>query len=453
MATFKDLGLSKALVNAIDDLGFQTPTPIQENAFSLIRSGKDVVGISQTGTGKTLAYMMPLLNDLKYSEQVAPRILVLVPTRELVTQVVEKIETFTAYQTVRILGVYGGANINTQMQYVQQGCDIIVSTPGRLYDLILSNTLKVKHLKKIVIDEVDIMLDLGFRPQLTSIFELLPEKRQHIMFSATMTLEVEELIQNVFVSPEKIEIAVSGTPLDNIEQQGYEVANFYTKVNLLKHLIQDKENFQKVLVFCCNKRMADRLYDNLEEEFGTESAVIHGNKSQNYRFRSVEQFDNGEKRILIATDVMARGLDIENISHVINFDVPDYPENYMHRIGRTGRAEKLGQTILFHTEKEADYKSAIEELMDYQIPALDFPEDVEVSRELIPEERPAEHGVNDPNRNRSAKKKESGAGFHEKKDKNKKENQGSKYHRTIKTKYKKPRTKGDKNANRRNKKK
>jgi len=170
MASFKDLGISKALINAIDDLGFEEPTPIQDQAFSLIRSGKDVVGISQTGTGKTLAYMLPLLNELKYSEQVAPRILVMVPTRELVTQVVEKIEEYTKYQTVRILGVYGGANINTQMQYVQRGCDVIVSTPGRLYDLILSNALKVKHLKKIVIDEVDIILDLGFRPQLTSIF-------------------------------------------------------------------------------------------------------------------------------------------------------------------------------------------------------------------------------------------------------------------------------------------
>jgi ATP-dependent RNA helicase RhlE len=396
--------------------------------------------------------MLPLLNEFSYSEQVAPRILVLVPTRELVTQVVEKIEAFTAYQSVRVLGVYGGANINTQMQQVQIGCDIVVSTPGRLYDLILTNALKTRLLKKIVIDEVDIMLDLGFRPQLTSIFELLPEKRQHIMFSATMTQEVDELIQNVFVSPEKIEIAVSGTPLENIAQTAYAVPNFYTKVNLLKHFIKQKEEYTKVLIFCCNKRMADRLYENLEEDFGKDSAIIHGNKSQNYRFRSVEQFDSGLKRILIATDVMARGLDIESISHVINFDVPDYPENYMHRIGRTGRAEKQGQTIMFHTENEQFDKDAIEELMDTEIPVGEFPETVEISNELIPEERPLEHGINDPNRNRSAKKGELAAGFHEKKDKNKKENLGGSYKRTIKTKYKKPRTKGDKNANRRKKK-
>jgi len=271
------------------------------------------------------------------------------------------------------------------------------------------------------------------------------------MFSATMTKEVDELIQNVFLSPQKIEVAVSGTPLDNIAQSTYEVENFYTKVNLLKYLIKDKDEFKKVLVFCCNKRMADRLYENLEDDFGTESAVIHGNKSQNYRFRSVEQFEKGEKRILIATDVMARGLDIDEVTHVINFDVPDYPENYMHRIGRTGRAETEGQTILFQTVKENDYKKAIEKLMAYEIPVIDFPDKVEVSRELIPEERPVEHGINDPNRNRTAKLKDGSDGFHEKKEKNKKTNLGGSYKRKIKTKNKKPRTKGDKKTKRKKK--
>lgn len=450
MENFEDFNLSKALKNALGDLGFDKPTPVQSKSYSVIMSGKDMVSISQTGTGKTFAYMLPLLNELKFSKQVTPRILVMVPTRELVTQVVEKIESYASYMTVRVLGVYGGANISTQMQAVMQGCDILVATPGRLYDLALSNALKLRDIKKVVIDEVDIMLDLGFRPQLTNIFEILPEKRQHIMFSATMTEEVDELIENVFITPQKISIAVSGTPLDNISQTCYQVPNFYTKVNLITDLLKDKDRFEKVLVFAAHKKMADRLYENLEERFGSEMAIIHGNKSQNYRFRSVEQFAKGEKRILIATDVMARGLDIENVSHVINFDVPTFPENYMHRIGRTGRAEKKGESILMFSSKENELKESVETLMNYEIPVLELPDTIEISKELIPDERPVEHGVNDPNRN--IKKINPDAGFHEKKEKNKKENLGGSYKRKIKKKYKKPKTKGDKNYNRRNKK-
>lgn len=450
METFEDFNLSKALKNAIDELGFDKPTPVQSESFNIILSGKDMVSISQTGTGKTFAYMLPLLTELKFSKQITPRILIMVPTRELVTQVVEKIESYASFMTVRVLGVYGGANINTQIQSIMQGCDIIVATPGRLYDLALANSLKLRDIKKVVIDEVDIMLDLGFRPQLTNIFEILPEKRQHIMFSATMTDEVDELIENVFLNPAKIAIAVSGTPLDNISQTCYAVPNFYTKVNLLVDLIKDKDHFEKVLVFTSHKKMADRLYECIEERFGSETAIIHGNKSQNYRFRSVEQFARGEKRILIATDVMARGLDIDNVSHVINMDVPSFPENYMHRIGRTGRAEKPGESILMFANYELDQKKAVEELMNYEIPVSEIPEKVEISDELLPEERPVEHGLNDPNRN--IKKKTLEAGFHEKKDKNKKTNLGGSYKRTIKKKYKKPKTKGDKNYNRRNKK-
>ena len=451
MENFKDFNISKQLLNAAEDLGFDKPTPVQSEAFNVVLSGKDMVGISQTGTGKTFAYMLPILSEHKFSNQVTPRVLILVPTRELVTQVVEKIEAYAKYITIRVLGVYGGANINTQMQSVQQGCDILVATPGRLYDLALSNALKLKAIKKVVIDEVDVMLDLGFLPQLTNIFEILPEKRQHVMFSATMTDEVATLIDRVFINPVKVAIAVSGTPLDNISQTAYRVPNFYTKVNLLVHLITDKERFQKVLVFVSNKKFADRLYAELEPQFGSETAVIHGNKSQNYRFRSVDQFERGDKRILIATDVMARGLDIDDITQVINFDIPTFPENYMHRIGRTGRAEKIGEAIAFYTPKEEVFVDAISDLMSYQIPIELIPVEVEISQELIPEERPDDFDKNDPNRN--SKKKKLGAGFHEKKDKNKKENLGGSYKQKIKAKYKKPKTKGDKIANRKKKKK
>ena len=190
MGSFQDLGLTRQLQNAMDDLGFEKPTPIQEQSYSVVLSGKDIVGIAQTGTGKTLAYMLPILRDLKFSKQINPRVLVLVPTRELVLQVVQNIEDFTKYMSVRVLGVYGGTNINTQAQMVLRGTDVIVATPGRLYDLVLGNSLQLKSVKKLIIDEVDVMLDLGFRTQIQNIFELMPERRQNIMYSATMTDDV-----------------------------------------------------------------------------------------------------------------------------------------------------------------------------------------------------------------------------------------------------------------------
>ncbi len=446
MDTFEKFGLSKQLNFAIEDLGFKKPTPIQSETFNIILSGKDVVGIAQTGTGKTFAFMLPILEELKFSKQINPRILVLVPTRELVIQVVENINSYTKYKEVRTIGVYGGANINMQRQAVLQGCDIVVATPGRLYDLTMTRALKLKGIKKLVIDEVDVMLDLGFRFQLTNIFELLPERRQNIMFSATMTDEIDILIDDFFFQPEKVAIALSGTPLDNIAQTCYQVKNFYTKVNLLGHLLQDKEEFSKVLVFVANKKSADRLFNVLEEEFSDEMGVIHSNKSQNYRIRSVEQFDSGKNRVLVSTDVMSRGLDLDKISHVINFDTPNFPENYMHRIGRTGRAEEEGKTILFFTKEEREFKDSIEKLMEQKIKQIPFPTDVDHSEELTPEERP-EDGES-KNYDRNNKQEERGASFHEKSEKNSKVNLGGSYKREIKTKFKKSKTRGDINVNR-----
>ncbi|MCB4797292.1 DEAD/DEAH box helicase [Neotamlana laminarinivorans] len=449
--TFEDLNLNTPLYNAINDLGFTTPTPIQAEAFNVVASGKDMVGIAQTGTGKTFAYMLPILKNLKFSKQDNPRVLVLVPTRELVVQVVDEIEKLSKYINNRVLGVYGGTNINTQKQAVAEGLDILVATPGRLYDLALSRTLQLKSIQKLVIDEVDVMLDLGFRHQLINIFDILPQKRQNIMFSATMTQDVELLINDFFIRPEQISIAVSGTPLENITQTKYKVPNFYTKVNLLVHLLKDQETFNKVIVFVAYKRMADRLFEKLDEYFKEELCVIHSNKTQNYRLRSIEQFREGVNRILVATDVMARGLDIDNVSHVINFDTPEYPENYMHRIGRTGRAERKGEALVFSTEKEYEAIEAIESLMQMEIPLAELPEAVEVSTELIPEERPQIKERNNPHKQRD--EDAPGPAFHEKKAKNQKENLGGSYKFKIAKKYKKPKTRGDKNYNKRNKKK
>lgn len=450
MSSFDQFNLKKQLNNAIKEIGYVAPTPIQEQAFSVVLSGKDMLGIAQTGTGKTLAYSLPILQDMKYSDQRNPRVLILVPTRELVIQVVNELERLTEYMTVRILGIYGGVNIKTQRLKLMEGCDIVVATPGRVYDLILEQSLAVKGIKKLVIDEVDVMLDLGFRPQLMNILELLPEKRQNIMFSATMTDHVDELIDDYFVAPQKISIAVSGTPLENIRQECYSVENFFTKVNLLKHVLTDTEKFSKVLVFVAHKRMADKVFEEISEDFVGQIGIIHSNKSQNYRIQSIEDFDTGHKRVLIATDIMARGLDLDKISHVINFDTPNFPENYMHRIGRTGRAEEKGHTILFSTEKEKKWKAAIEELMNLTIPELDFPTEVKISKELLMEERPEEEQLKDHNRNEKSRV-QGGPSVHEKKAKNKKVNLGGSYKRKKKKKYKKPQTRGDKTYHKRQK--
>jgi ATP-dependent RNA helicase RhlE len=449
--TFQDLNLNTPLHNALDDLGFTTPTPIQAEAFNVVSSGKDVVGIAQTGTGKTFAYMLPILKNLKYSMQENPRVLVLVPTRELVVQVVDEIEKLSKYVNTRVLGVYGGTNINTQKRAIAEGIDILVATPGRMYDLALSRVLQLKSIQKLVIDEVDVMLDLGFRHQLINIFDILPPKRQNIMFSATMTQDVDVLLNDFFKNPERVSIAVSGTPLENIKQERYNVPNFYTKVNLLSHLLRDTEKYSRVLIFVAYKRMADRLFDQLDEIFHDELCVIHSNKTQNYRLRSIEQFREGHNRILIATDVMARGLDIDNVSHVINFDTPDFPENYMHRIGRTGRAEREGESLLLSTVKETVLVEHIEALMNMQIPVLEIPETVEISTEQIDEERAEIKEHYNP-----IKRKDEdapGPAFHEKSEKNSKENLGGSYKFKIAAKYKKPKTRGDKNYNKRNKKK
>ena len=447
MSNFSEINLNKQLQNAISDLGFSDQTPIQEKTYSKILGGKDLVGIAQTGTGKTIAYCLPLLQELSYSNQSNPRILILVPTRELVSQVVETLESLTEYITCRIVGVYGGTNINTQKIMLQDGADIVVATPGRLYDLALCRALQLKGIKKLVIDEVDVMLDLGFRPQLINIFDLLPEKRQNIMFSATMTEEVDTLITSYFSRSEKVQIALSGTPLDNISQTKYSVPNYYTKVNLLSYLLRDKDEMEKVLVFVSSKKIADRLFDQLEEVFVSDIAVIHSNKSQNYRFKSIRRYDEGSCRVLVATDIIARGLDLDKISHVINFDTPMYPENYMHRIGRTGRAEEKGKSILFFTEREEKYKEYIEDLMQYEIPQLDIPDHVQITQQLTEEE----HKANGKNFYRNIKKVEKNPAFHEKKEKNLKVNDRDKWRKERRLKYKKPKSRGDKGANRRRK--
>lgn len=416
---FEQFNLPKALQKAVDELGFEHPTPIQERAFPVISSGRDVMGIAQTGTGKTFAYLLPLLKQYKFQPTDTPRIVILVPTRELVVQVVEEVEKLTRYMSVRTLGIYGGVNINTQKTSVYEGIDILVGTPGRVMDLALDNVLRFDETKKLVIDEFDEMLNLGFRPQITSILAMMTQKRQNILFSATMTDEVDQVLEDYFDYPEEVTLAPSGTPLEKIVQLAYTVPNFNTKVNLLRHLLQTDDSLERILVFVNNKKIADMLHEKIEADFPEQFGLIHSNKSQNYRLHSMADFQSGVLRGLITTDVMARGLDISDISHVINFEMPEIPEQYIHRIGRTGRADKSGTAISFVTAREEEVRVESELLMDKEIPGLELPSEVEISTQLIGPEKEKEKV-----KHLMKKPKISGASFHEKSAKNKKVNLG-----------------------------
>lgn len=423
MTTFRVLNLTKPLLRALEDMSISEPTPIQLKAFPVIMSGRDAVGIAQTGTGKTLSYLLPILRMLDYSEQRPPRVVIVVPTRELVVQVVQEIEKLSKYMSLRVFGVYGASNINTQKARLFEGLDILVGTPGRLIDLTLSNSLQFKSIKKLVIDEADEMLNLGFRPQLMQLLEAMPLKRQSLLFSATMSEEVELLINRYFLSPETLEIIARGTPADKITQQAYFVPNFYTKLNLLKRLLEDQHDWTKVLLFVNNKTRAGEL-ETMLETTGVEIGVMHSNKSQTNRFAAIKQFQEGSLRVLIATDVMARGLDLQGITHVINFDIPTVPDTYVHRIGRTGRAGQTGVAIALVSDFDKAQFKAIEKQLGTKITPVLLPADLEINNELITEELPVRR---DKNLAKNKKLQFSGGGaFHEKKDKNKKVQLGGK---------------------------
>ena len=419
MSTFEQFDLPKSLQKAIDAIGLTTPTPIQEKSFSVIMSGRDMMGIAQTGTGKTFAYLLPILKQWKFIPTDTPRVMILVPTRELVVQVAAEVDKLTQFMSVRTIGVYGGVNINTQKKAIYTGVDILVGTPGRIMDLALDNVIRFDSMQKLVIDEFDEMLNLGFRAQVTSILSMLKNKRQNILFSATMTEEVDDMLEDYFEFPEEVSLAKSGTPLEKIEQLAYLVPNFSTKINLIIELLKD-ENLERILLFINNKKTADLVAEKLEEIYPEQFGVIHSNKSQNYRLNTMAAFQNGEIRGIVTTDVMARGLDISDITHVINMEFPEVSEQYIHRIGRTGRADKTGIAISFIAPKEVEIQIEAEVLMEKEITFLPLPETLVISEKLFPfekEKKEVKFMMKKP-------KLEGGEAFHEKSKKNKKVNLG-----------------------------
>ncbi len=401
-------------------MGLTQPTPIQQRAFPVISSGRDVIGIAQTGTGKTLAYLLPVLKPWKFMASETPRVVILVPTRELVVQITEVVTQLTQYMSIRTLGVYGGVNINTQKKAVYEGVDILVGTPGRIMDLALDNVVRFDTLQKLIIDEFDEILNLGFRAQVTAILSMMRQKRQNILFSATMTDEVDAMLDEYFDFPEEVSLAPSGTPLEKIEQYVYRVPNFLTKLNLLKQLLHSDPSMERILIFANNKKSVDLIAQALEPDFPEQLGIIHSNKSQNYRLNTMASFQKGELRGLVTTDVMARGLDISDITHVINFEMTESPEQYIHRIGRTGRADKSGTAISFISPREEEIQLEAEMLMEKELTLIPFPEEIEVVNRLLEFEK-------DKKKIKFLLKRpkiEGGTAFQEKKDKNKKVNLG-----------------------------
>jgi ATP-dependent RNA helicase RhlE len=432
---FTDFNINTPLLNAIDELGLAEATPIQINAFSPIMAGRDVVGIAHTGTGKTFAYLLPILRQHQYSEKKHPKVLIIVPTRELVNQVVREIEKLTKYITIRVAGVYGGETMSTQMDRISEGLDVLVATPVRAKDLAHARAFKLKEIKKLVIDEVDEMFNLGFRPQLFDLLENLPDKRQNIMFSATLNSEIEEMISHYFYAPDIIEVAEHGETVEKVEQFGFYVPNFYTKLNLLDRLLTDDEEMQRVLVFVQNKWTANAVIEHMDLKYGASIRVIHSNKSQNYRAESIDGFQTGKYRILVATDVIARGIDFIDVSHVVNLGIPE-PESYIHRIGRTGRAGKEGIAISIASEYERREIEMIEEVINREIQFFDMPDDIEIatklsSDEINIEEEKQRGGIKAPSL------KHGQGAFHEKKLKNQKENWEGLSKEAYKRKYNK----------------
>ena len=384
---FTDLNISKQILDALAEAGFEEPTPIQREAFPVIRSGKDMIGIARTGTGKTLAYLIPILMKLHYAQGKYPRAIVVVPTRELVVQVCESVELLTEYMDIRCVGIYGGTNIRTQQNAVYEGVDLLVATPGRFMDIYMNGMLRTPLVKTVVVDEADRLMDLGFMPQLRSILEVIPEKHQTLLFSATFSTAVTALASEFIVAPVKVEVAPQATPVDTVLQLRYDVPNIMTKINLLKLLLADKEEYSRVMVFTESKKNADRITDKLADYWKDELSVIHSNKTQNTRLNALRACREGRSRIMIASDVAARGIDIQDVSHVVNFDIPALPEEYVHRIGRTARAGKEGVAISLVSPKEEERIEMIEQLIGQKIELQALPERLEISDVLLDEEK------------------------------------------------------------------
>ncbi|OCB74861.1 DEAD/DEAH box helicase [Flavobacterium crassostreae] len=366
---FEDLSLSKSIQKAVYELGYTNPTPIQEQAIPLVLAGKDVIGCAQTGTGKTAAFAIPILHQLhrivgssKKAKQI--RALVVTPTRELAVQIGQSFDTYAKYTNLTQLTIFGGVSQNPQVDTLKKGVDILIATPGRLLDLHKQGFIDFDHLHTLVLDEADQMLDMGFVNDVKKIVKLTPQNRQTLFFSATMPIAIRELAEMFLTKPETVTVSPVSSTAENVEQRVYFVEKT-EKRNLLYHLIQN-DNLSNVLIFSRTKHGADNVVKALRKN-NIAAEAIHGDKSQNARQRVLEAFKNKEVGVLVATDIAARGIDIDQLPFVINFDLPNIPETYVHRIGRTGRAGNGGIAISFCSKDEHGYWKDIQKLIKVDV--------------------------------------------------------------------------------------
>ncbi|MDY0883471.1 DEAD/DEAH box helicase [Dongia soli] len=372
MTTFNDLGLIAPLMQALTEENYTTPTPIQAQSIPHLLAGRDLLGLAQTGTGKTAAFTLPTLQRLmeKKARPAAKstRVLILCPTRELAVQIQESIRTYGRHLPVRSTMIFGGVTQFSQVRAMQRGVDLLVATPGRLRDLINQGHVDLKGVEVLILDEADRMLDMGFLPEIRKLVALVPKERQTLLFSATMPREITDLAYSLLNNPERVEVAPVSSTAERVEQRLYHVAK-NNKRALLAHVLRTNQ-VDRALIFARTKHGADRIAQNLEKD-GFETAVIHGNKSQNARQRAIGDLKSGRLNLLIATDIAARGIDIDGVTHVINVDLPNEPESYVHRIGRTARAGASGIALSFCDAEERAFLRDIEKITRQQIPVVE----------------------------------------------------------------------------------
>ncbi|WP_162416550.1 DEAD/DEAH box helicase [Cyclobacterium roseum] len=411
LQSFENFNLNKQLLNAVQEIGYEKPTPIQEKAIPLALAGHDILGIAQTGTGKTAAFVLPLLFKVKYAQGQHPRALILAPTRELVMQIEEAVVGFGKFTDLRYVCLYGGLGPKPQIEKVLEGVDIVIATPGRFLDLYRREVLYTRDIKTMILDEADKMLDMGFLPQIRAILEIIPVKRQNMLFSATFSDKIEKLSHEFLEFPERVEVAPQASTADTIEQAKYFVPNVRTKMGLLEKLVGEPA-FERGIVFTKSRKNAEEVFRYLKQRQRGSIRVIHANKGQNTRINSMDEFKKGEVKILVATDVAARGLDISMVSHVVNFDVPLIYEDYVHRIGRTGRAENSGKAVTFINPAERFHFEKIEGIIQKEVPERSIPKKLPLHETPYEEQQAYEREIDNQKRGEDPDFK---GAFHEKK--------------------------------------
>lgn len=376
--TFSELKVTRQYLDVLEDMGISSPTEIQEKAIPRIRAGQDVIGIAQTGTGKTLAFLLPVMAMLSHAQGKGPRCVVLTPAKELALQIAEVAKQLAAKTDLRVEVVFGGVGHRAQQERLELGCDLVVATPGRFMELYMRHAFSTGHISHLILDEADRMMDFGFMPQLRKLLEILPQKRQNLLFSATYPEKTEAMAEEFLLWPTRVEASPESTAVQTVDQSGYRADNFETKLNLLTALLNEEDVGTQVLLFVREKDQAERIGARLFECVSRSVKTLHANKGQNSRIHAMDAFKAGEIRFLVATDVASRGIDVPKLDLVVNVTVPRDPHDYIHRIGRTGRAMREGRALTLVDPSENAALRRIDTLLGKALPLLPLPAEVKV---------------------------------------------------------------------------